>query len=52
MNDGDDVYLKDRDYYINEQGLFVFTENFLIKRGFCCANGCVHCPYPKEEKPT
>ncbi len=33
------------DYYINEQGLYVFTAKFLKDRGFCCENGCKHCPY-------
>jgi hypothetical protein len=33
-----------RDYYI-EHGWFVFTEAFLLKRGYCCENGCRHCPY-------
>lgn len=33
------------DYYINENGLYVFTEVYLHKRSFCCRNGCMHCPY-------
>jgi hypothetical protein len=32
------------DYYI-ENGCWVFTEKFLLKRGFCCRSGCRHCPY-------
>jgi hypothetical protein len=36
------------DYYF-ENGLMVLTEHFLKKRGYCCGNGCRHCPYPKEE---
>lgn len=32
------------DYYI-ENGNYVFTENFLKKRGYCCENLCRHCPY-------
>lgn len=35
------------DYYL-EGGLLVFTAHFLRRRGYCCANGCRHCPYPKE----
>jgi hypothetical protein len=23
----------------------VFTEKYLLKRGYCCQNGCRHCPY-------
>lgn len=32
------------DYYL-EDGLFVFTDAFLLKRGYCCEKGCRHCPY-------
>lgn len=32
------------DYYI-ENGLYVFTEKYLRERGYCCQNGCRHCPY-------
>jgi hypothetical protein len=32
------------DYYI-ENGLMVFTETFLQKRGYCCESGCRHCPF-------
>jgi len=32
-------------YYINEDGLVVMTENFLRERGYCCGNGCKHCPF-------
>ncbi|MGC6414520.1 MAG: DUF5522 domain-containing protein [Bacteroidia bacterium] len=32
-----------------EDGFCVFTEQFLLKRGQCCGNGCRHCPYePKH----
>lgn len=33
------------DYYINEQGYWVFTQKYLLERGYCCKNGCKHCPY-------
>jgi len=33
------------DFYINEHGYKVFTEKYLLKRGYCCLNGCKHCPY-------
>jgi hypothetical protein len=38
------------DYYF-ENGLMVLTARFLEKRGYCCGNGCRHCPYPNDEKP-
>ncbi|MEJ7647231.1 MAG: DUF5522 domain-containing protein [Chryseolinea sp.] len=28
-----------------ENGLIVFTEAYLLKRGHCCKRGCRHCPY-------
>jgi hypothetical protein len=39
------------DYYL-ENGLMVLTARFLLKRGYCCGNGCRHCPYPKDEKSS
>jgi hypothetical protein len=36
------------DYHL-ENDLMVFTASFLLKRGYCCGNGCRRCPYPKEE---
>jgi hypothetical protein len=38
------------DFYINERGLFVFTEAYHLKRGFCCESGCVHCPFGFKKK--
>ncbi|MEM9918476.1 MAG: DUF5522 domain-containing protein [Bacteroidota bacterium] len=35
------------DFYI-ENGFYVFTAAYLLKRGYCCDNGCRHCPYPKK----
>ena len=32
-------------YYYNDQGLVVLTAEFLRARGYCCGNGCLHCPY-------
>ena len=37
--------LNEEDYYLDEQGLVVFTANYHIKRGYCCKSGCKHCPY-------
>ncbi len=33
------------DYYFNEEGYIVLTEQFHLKKGNCCGNGCKHCPY-------
>ena len=27
-------------------GYAVFTADYLRRRGYCCTNGCRHCPYP------
>ena len=40
------LLVEGEDYYL-EDGLYVFTESFLRRRGYCCDNGCRHCPYPK-----
>ncbi|ALJ01261.1 DUF5522 domain-containing protein [Rufibacter tibetensis] len=37
--------LEPGDYYFNEQGLMVFTEQYHRRRGYCCQSGCKHCPY-------
>jgi hypothetical protein len=29
------------DYYL-ENGLYVFTAQFLLRRGYCCDSGCRH----------
>jgi hypothetical protein len=39
--------LDKEDYYI-ENGKYVFTEQYHLKRGYCCGNGCRHCPYNQE----
>lgn len=38
-------------YYINEEGLTVLTEKYHLERGYCCGNGCKHCPYQYENVP-
>ena len=32
------------DFY-REGPYTVFTEHYLLKRGYCCESGCRHCPY-------
>lgn len=39
------------DFYFNEQGLMVLTSAFHLKRGVCCGNGCLHCPYQYVNVP-
>ena len=39
---------KDIDFYIDPKTrLNVMTSKYLLKRGYCCENGCRHCPYKK-----
>jgi hypothetical protein len=42
--------IEGEDYYFSEQGYKVFTEKFHLKRGYCCQNGCKHCPYGFNDK--
>ncbi|WP_040397751.1 DUF5522 domain-containing protein [Cesiribacter andamanensis] len=37
--------LQPGDYYFNAQGLMVFTEQYHLRRGYCCGSGCRHCPW-------
>ena len=39
------------DYYF-EDGLMVLTERYLLDRGYCCENGCRHCPYGYTARPS
>ncbi|MDO9373741.1 MAG: DUF5522 domain-containing protein [Ferruginibacter sp.] len=39
------------DYYLNTQGYVVFTSAYHIKKGFCCGNGCKHCPFEYVNVP-
>ncbi|MCW3462160.1 DUF5522 domain-containing protein [Chitinophaga nivalis] len=29
----------------------VLTEKFHLDRGYCCGNGCKHCPFNYEKVP-
>lgn len=45
--------LRQEDFYIDENGRICFTEEYHLKRGYCCGSGCRHCPYRQEKKlPT
>jgi hypothetical protein len=39
------------DYYFNKDGFMVFTAAHHLKRGSCCGNGCLHCPYTEQKQP-
>ncbi|WP_338793346.1 DUF5522 domain-containing protein [Bernardetia sp. MNP-M8] len=42
------------DFYFNEEGLMVFTAQYHLKRGYCCKNICLNCPwdYKREKHKT
>jgi hypothetical protein len=40
----------DGGYIDPESGLFVLTDFQLKMRGYCCGQGCRHCPYSAEEQ--
>ncbi len=42
--------VKGEDYYL-EDGKYVFTSTYHLKRGYCCGNKCRHCPYDYVNVP-
>lgn len=51
FDDGFSDDLKEGNDFYMENGYRVMTETHLKNRGYCCANGCRHCPYwPKAQK--
>ena len=34
--------LEEGDFYLSPEGYKVFTEQFHLKRGYCCESGCRH----------
>ena len=46
--------VENEDYYL-DRGLMVLTARYHLRRGYCCEQGCRHCPYtevPKENTQT
>jgi hypothetical protein len=41
-------FVEGKDYYF-EDGMMVLTAGFLLNRGYCCNNGCRHCPYTSDD---
>jgi len=39
------------EFYFTEDGRFVFTQRYHLRRGYCCGNGCRHCPFDEEGRP-
>jgi len=39
------------DFYYDNEGQMVMTESYHKRRGRCCGNGCLNCPYdPRHER--
>lgn len=36
------------DEFYWKEGNLVFTEQYHLRRGRCCNNSCLHCPYKDE----
>ena len=51
MNNSDDNFTEGIHFYYNENNYIVFTEKYHLKRGYCCGNGCRHCPFNYENVP-
>ncbi len=43
--------IQGEDFYYNEEGYIVLTEKYHLKKGYCCGNGCKHCPYNYQNVP-
>ncbi|MDB5228574.1 MAG: hypothetical protein JWN78_2767 [Bacteroidota bacterium] len=37
------------DYYFDEFGRMVFTKEYHLKRGYCCGNNCLNCPWRNND---
>ncbi len=44
MNEDHPDLIEGEDFSI-EDGNWVFTAKYLLRRGYCCRSGCRHCPY-------
>jgi Family of unknown function (DUF5522) len=42
--------LAPEDFYTTPDGYIVFTEQYHLKRGYCCKSGCKHCPYGFDKR--
>ena len=43
--------IEGEDFYYNADGFTVLTEKYHLERGYCCGNGCRHCPFNYERVP-
>ncbi|MBU3743421.1 MAG: hypothetical protein FGM61_02590 [Sediminibacterium sp.] len=38
-------------FYYEDGGMMVFTKVYHLEKGYCCGNGCRHCPFDFENVP-
>jgi len=38
-------FLVEGEDYYSEGEMIIFTARYHLRRGYCCENGCRHCPY-------
>lgn len=50
-SDGQELLIEGEDYYF-EGGLMVLTARYHLRRGYCCEQGCRHCPYNGSRSET
>lgn len=43
--------IEGKHFYFNDEGLMVLTAEYHLEKGFCCGNGCLHCPYEYANVP-
>ena len=46
-----DHLIPGEDFYFNEDGYIVLTAAYHLKKGYCCGNGCLHCPFNYDAVP-
>ena len=44
------IAIEEGDYYMTPEGYKCFTEQYHLKRGYCCESNCRHCPYGFDAK--
>lgn len=47
-----DRLIENVDFYFDPNGKMVLTEEYHLKRGYCCGSGCRHCPFTKNQDPN
>jgi hypothetical protein len=43
--------IEGNDFYYDAGHYMVLTEKYHLEKGFCCGNGCRHCPYNFDNVP-